>query len=295
MNRGKSTLLFYIVIIICVNFSCQQNYHQDNLSHSNPKGKLFIIGGGKRPPSLIDSLISISKIKSDELLLILPLASGNPILSGQNAKTQFSDLGIKNILVSELPDSIGDNSHIIDAIRASKLIYITGGDQNRFMKLIYKTGISKAINEAYYNGATIAGTSAGAALMSEYMISGNELKHGEYTGKYRTIESKNIEIVTGLGLLKNTIIDQHFIKRMRMNRLISLAIEYPKKTCIGVDESTALFVNKGIAKIYGLSQVIVLNNKGESGIDKNGLLNASNLQLQVLTPGDSFEIDSSNE
>ncbi|OYT17724.1 MAG: cyanophycinase [Bacteroidetes bacterium 4572_77] len=291
MIKRKLKLLLLFFVIISLHISCQQKQKSNNRNETKLKGKLFVIGGGKRPVSLIDSLLTISEIKDDELLLILPFASVNPKLLGQSAKKQFSDLGIKNIVVSELPDSLGDNSSIIEAINKSKLIYITGGDQNRFMELINKTGISTAINNAYYRGATISGTSAGAALMSLNMISGNEFKHPKYTGEYRSIEAQNIEIVTGLGLLKNSIIDQHFVKRMRMNRLITIAIEHPHKTCIGIDESTAILIDNGFVKVYGLSQVIVLNNKGKTNVAKNGLLNANNLHLQVLTVGESFSIN----
>ncbi|HBH23507.1 MAG TPA: cyanophycinase, partial [Cytophagales bacterium] len=65
----------------------------------------------------------------------------------------------------------------LDSIRNAKLIYISGGDQNRFMETVKGTEIEKAISEAYKSSVLIAGTSAGAAVMSKMMITGNELKH----------------------------------------------------------------------------------------------------------------------
>src|SRR5690606_26810252 len=97
------------------------------------------------------------------------------------------------------------------SITNAKMIYISGGDQNRFMDIIAGTAIEKAIHQSYANGNLIAGTSAGAAVMSKLMITGEELKHPN--ASLRNIESDNIEIGTGLGMLNQVIIDQHFVKR----------------------------------------------------------------------------------
>ncbi len=72
------------------------------------------------------------------------------------------------------------------------------------------------------------------------------------TGEYRSIEANNDEISRGLGLLEHAIIDQHFIKRMRMNHLIAAAIENPEELLIGIDESTAILVDGDVAHV-GLS------------------------------------------
>jgi cyanophycinase len=123
------------------------------------------------------------------------------------------------------------------------------------------------------------------------MITGNEYKHSEYTGDFRTIEAKNIEIAEGLGLLENCIVDQHFIKRMRMNRLISASLENPNYSCIGIDESTAIIVSGDSAKVVGESQVIVLINKQQAQINDKELLGGININLCVYLPGEKFLLD----
>jgi len=114
-------------------------------------------------------------------------------------------------------------------LKGAKLIYISGGDQNKFMKIVLNTPVCTAIHQAYKRGAVIAGTSAGAAVMSEKMITGDIYKstksdsilYENYTDEYSSIKAHSIVIAKGLGLVKSLIIDQHFIKRMRMNRLIA--------------------------------------------------------------------------
>ena len=149
----------------------------------------------------------------------------------------------------------------------------------------------KAKHDADAHGAMVAGTSAGAAVMSLVMITGNELKHPDYASTFRNIEADNIETKTGLGMLRTAIIDQHFVKRSRHNRLISAVIEYPEMLCIGIDESTAILVRNNKAEVIGESQVLVYSNPMKSKKVKDGKLGAQGLQLDIYLPGNTFEID----
>ncbi len=125
--------------------------------------------------------------------------------------------------------------------------------------------------------------------MSKRMITGNQLNNSLYTGEYRDIVSNNIEIGQGMGFLDSCIIDQHFIRRMRMNRLISVSIENRGFQCIGIDESTAIIVKNDSAMVSGISQVIVLESNSEKKIQKH-LLDNQNLLLYVYLPGEKFRI-----
>lgn len=255
-------------------------------------GKLFIIGGGKRPPAMIQRLIQESGIGHDGYIVVLPMSSSVPDTSFFYAKKQFVDQGIESSRVVNFNFRKGDEpaKQRIDSLENARLIYISGGSQKKFMEVVLNTSIYAAIHDAFENGATIAGTSAGAAVMSKKMITGDEFKHPEYTGDFRTIEAENMEIVEGLGLLNNAIIDQHFIWRMRMNRLITVAIEHPEETCIGIDESTAILLKGNHAEVVGNYQVIVMKNKKRSQIVENGLLGAEGIKLSVYLPGQEFTI-----
>jgi len=255
-----------------------------------PEGKLFIIGGGKRPPSLMKTLVDQAELQKNDYLVILPFASSEPKLTAESVKIEFMALTNNPVAILYQPEEDTFTPSIIDSIRNARLIFICGGDQQKFMEVIEGSDIAKAIQLAYNNGAIISGTSAGAAVMSKKMLTGKEFKHPEYTGNFTTIEADNIELIEGLGLMQNCIIDQHFIKRMRMNRLISVAIENAYTQCIGIDESTAILVYKGNARVYGLSQVVVLINNSKHIIERDGLLEAKNLSMKVLLPGSSFLI-----
>lgn len=286
---SRITYLTGLMLVLIFLTSCTQPAEEQQQATETTKGKLFIIGGGKRPPEMIDRLIAEAKMGENEYAVILPMASSEPDTSAWYATKQFTDKGVKHVVTFNF-DSV-PNAAWTDSLRAARLIYITGGDQSRFMDVVLDTPVHDAIRHAYKNGATIAGTSAGAAVMSEKMITGNEFKHPEYTGDFKTIEAENMELKRGLGLLENAIVDQHFIWRMRMNRLITVAIENPEEMCIGIDESTAILVKGNVAEVVGNYQVVTLQNPDGSKQVENGLLGADGLILGVHLPGDTFIIE----
>ncbi len=274
------------ILIISVLFSsCTQKQ-----VHTNAAGKLFIIGGGNRTDSMMNELIDIAGLRTAGYVYILPMSSSVPDSSIIWTKEDFSVTGIKKVFGFNFLAGVTPPQSQLDSLRNARLIFISGGDQSRFMSVVLNTPVMDAIHQAYQNGSVIAGTSAGAAVMSKIMITGNQKKHqGTETG-FITVESDNIETIQGLGLLTDVIIDQHFIKRQRLNRLVAASIENPDQLCVGIDESTAIIVDGDYAAVTGISQVIVIKNTGKTKIIKNGLLGTGGLQLSVYLPGQKFRL-----
>ena len=282
MNK-INTLLLSCLICVSFAFSC-------TAQNDNPKGSLFIIGGGSRPMDMVKTIAAGSGIDKGGYAVILPMSSEEPDTSVYYARMQFDELGFTNIYGLQFTKGEKLNQAKVDSIRNAKLVYISGGDQSRFMDVVAGTDIEKAIHDAYAKGSMIAGTSAGAAVMSEIMITGNELKHPDYSSTFRNIESDNIETAKGLGMIKTVIIDQHFVKRSRHNRLLSAVIEYPDMMCIGIDESTAIYIKNGHAEVVGVSQVLVFSNPKKDKEVQGDLLGAKGLQLDIYLPGESFKV-----
>ena len=280
-------LLYFLISAIIAFSSCKQNETAQDNSHS---GKLFIIGGGKRPESLLNRMIDEAGLREKGYAIVLPMASEEPDSAIFYGKKQLTDLGILNIEGIHFPLNQKVEEILKDSVKNASLIYISGGSQSRFMEIVAGSPIEEAIWEAYKNGAVIAGTSAGAAVMSELMITGNELRYPDYSATSRNIKSENIELVTGLGFVKTAIIDQHFVKRSRHNRLISLVIEHPDLLGIGIDEATAILVTGDTAEVVGDSQVLVFKNPLGSKHFYNEKLGARQLKLDVYLPGDKFKI-----
>jgi cyanophycinase len=282
-----------IILAITIGLlSCGHEQAEKANNTNTAKGKLYIIGGGKRPSAMIEEIAQLSRLgEENRYAVVLPMASSEPDTSFYYLKKQFDEMGSYQLVMFNIVKGELASQAILDSIREAALVYITGGDQNKFMDVVLNTPVHDAIRAAYQEGAVVAGTSAGAAVQSRKMITGNEHKYPEYTGQYRTIETDNIEIAEGLGLVQTAIIDQHFIWRMRMNRLIAAAIEHPAELLIGIDESTAIIVQGDSATVTGISQVVVLHNKQAVKRSQQGLLGSQGMELSVFLPGDRFSLN----
>jgi cyanophycinase len=263
--------------------------------HTYAQGKLFIIGGGDRPATMLKRLMDEANLKENDYIIILPMASAEQDSSIYYATKQFTNLGFDRIKGYFMKKGEQLLSHQTDSIAHASVIYITGGDQARFMDIVAGTPVEKAIHACFQKGNLIAGTSAGAAVMSEKMITGNELKYKGLPDdanrpSFETIEANNIEITKGLGFIKTAIIDQHFIVRKRENRLLSVAIENAGTLCIGIDEATAILVKGNQCEVVGNSQVMVIKSNARYNKTANNKLASKNLKLDIYLEGDVFSL-----
>ncbi len=255
-----------------------------------PSGALYIIGGGSRPESMMKEMVEMAGLEDgNKYGIVLPMSSGNTESAFQSMYRELTGLGAVNIYNFNVEEGEVVPESRLDSIRNADFIYMTGGVQSRFMNVVRGTPVVEAIQDAYYNGAVVAGTSAGAAVMSKNMLTGRQLRDDAPDG-YRTIQSDNIELVDGLGLLPTVIIDQHFLWRSRLNRLVSASIQNPDQLGVGIDESTAIVVQGNTARVAGESQVVVIHNREGEYRSVDGLLGAQGMKLSVYLPGEFFNI-----
>jgi cyanophycinase len=255
-----------------------------------PKGSLFIIGGGNRSPELIADLIKTAQLSPKDYMVVLPMSSAEPDASFAAIQAQLSRQAGNKIAQLNFDSKTVNDKKWLDSLLGAKLIFITGGDQNRFMKVVLNTPVYTAIHEAYRKGATIAGTSAGAAVMSRYMITGQQLRDTVYKETFDKLLDKNVAFEEGLGLLTSVIIDQHFVKRSRYNRLFSALAAYPTYDCIGIDEGTAIVVSNKKIRVVGESQVLRISDPKNLKVNKSHHLKMDNLNFSLFTAGDEFSI-----
>ncbi len=286
--KNKHCILASIVLLMCMASEAQSGTNLLN------KGKLFIIGGGSRTTELMKTLVATAQLNSTDYVVVLPMSSEEPDTSFYYIQRDFVKVCSNKIIQLNFTKEKINDTHWLDSLRKAKLLFITGGDQNRFMQIVLNTPVHKAIKGAYANGSTIAGTSAGAAVMSKEMITGNEYSADSVvSGTFKKIRQHMVEIKEGLGLINTAIIDQHFIARSRYNRLLAVLAAYPSYPCIGIDEGTAIIVNGNQISVTGVSQVVLLRSpaKQKIGIKENGIINMRNVQLDILTAGDKFNLN----
>lgn len=254
-------------------------------SAQSPKGSLFIIGGGTIPDSLRMQLLETAHWKKKDPIVIVTLASAYSDESFEGSNALFKNLTGEQCI--KFDSAAVHDSKKLDSLKHAKIIFLGGGAQDRFMHLIEGSPVKNIILDAYKHGAVISGSSAGAAVMSNTMITGDGKIDTVYASTFRILENGNLITSEGLGLLDSVIIDQHFLIRSRYNRLLSAQFEFPAFQCIGIDESTAIVIHQGKAMVRGESQVIVLDHPNRISRSSNGKLKGS-VVLNVYTTGDQF-------
>jgi cyanophycinase len=272
------------IIIICFLFTL--------FSFPQGNGKLVIIGGGDKPDYILHKIIDFAGGK-DAKIIVVPNASSEPVESGEYNVEEFRKLGCNNVNYLFCSRDEANQDSIVKKLDGVTGIFFGGGDQAFLTRDLLGTKLLDAIKKIYENGGVVSGTSAGAAVMSKIMITGNELINKDSSSAFIDIKKGNIETIEGFGFIKSAIIDQHFIKRKRLNRLISLMIENPTLVGIGIDESTAIIVDKNLDfEVTGEGQVIVFDpsNSGEIVTDKNGNLGAGNIIMHILVSGSRFSL-----
>jgi cyanophycinase len=259
---------------------------------SQDKGTLFIIGGGDKSKKLMQQLITTAQLQAGDYIAFLPMATEEPDTSYYYIREDFAGVCNNKVISFNFTKNDVNKTSWIDSVQHAKLIYLGGGDQSRFMNIALHTPIETAIQQAYKNGATIAGTSAGAAMMTHYMITGNQLLGDTtYESTFPKLWNNNIEIKEGLSLLDSAIIDMHFVTRSRYNRLLTAIAKYPTLPCIGIDEGTAIIVHGKNVKVAGTSQVIVFSNPQHVQVTKEGLIKFDHVKISIYTEGDSFQLN----
>ena len=238
-------------------------------------GPLVIVGGGGTPLAVRQHFVKLAGGKAARIA-VLPQASARED-RGVSSEKMFSELGAKAFIV-ELKNPKAARARLDEATA----IWFPGGSQAVLYKALEKSGLAKTIRDRHARGLPIGGTSAGAAVMSAVMIPAMPDKPALLSG--------NTPTIPGLGLAPGLIIDQHFIVRRRMNRLLSAVIDHPDLLGVGIGETTAIIVRGKRFTVMGENSVIVIDPRAIklAKPEKGKLHSAAGLRLHVLKAGQEF-------
>jgi len=171
-------------------------------------------------------------------IVVIPTASSVPDETVETYSTVFGRLGVAELaVVNPQSRQAAAGEALLRTMDDATGVFITGGNQLKLSQLFVGTPLADAIFRAHERGAVVAGTSAGASIMSQFMIS---LGADGVTPRQRSSQ-----LTSGLGLLPGVIIDQHFDERGRYGRLMSLVASSPNLLGMGIDEDTAAEVRDG--------------------------------------------------
>ena len=251
-------------------------------------GPLLAIGGAEdkfRDRLILRKFVELAG-GAGAKIVILPTASGLRD-AGQRYQGIFDEFGAASSCVLQ----VRSREHAFDEryvgqIQASSGIFMTGGNQVRIAAILGGSDVGRALVDAHKRGVVIAGTSAGASVMTGIMVAGGDLG--------RTPRANLARMAPGLGLLDDAIIDQHFRQRDRVARLMTMVSYNPGLLGLGIDEDTAALIKAdGCIEVLGAGTVLIVD--GQQMVSNvhsrrgGSPLNITNATVHFLTSGSRFD------
>jgi len=254
------------------------------------RGPLIAIGGAEdkfRDRTILSRFVEMSG-GDKARIVIIPTASSLPD-AGQLYVTVFKELGAAeaDVLTVDTRHDAADQ-RLVDLVETSTGIFLTGGNQIRIAATLGGTRVADALDRRSLEGVPVAGTSAGASVMSGVMIAG-----GRSGG---TPKRQLARMSPGLGLIDSIIIDQHFRERNRVGRLVTMVSYNPGLLGLGIDEDTAAIIfADGMLEVIGRGSVLIVDGAAmasdvHSGLDRQPVT-ISDVKIHFVAEGSSFDLE----
>lgn len=247
-------------------------------------GPLLVVGGGGTPEDAQARFLELAGGPAAKLVVV-PWASERED-RGESTVEMWREAGFREVVNA---DSAAGRK-LRQLLTEADAVWMSGGSQNRLMETLAELELQELLYERHREGLLIGGTSAGAAVMSAAMVSGDSGMDGLVAGV--------TEIYDGLGLWPGVIVDQHFTQRSRYNRLASAVLDTPDLVGIGISERTAVLVlGDGSLEVLGQSNVVVIDARNATVEDSEpgDPHSAQGLRVDLLRRSSNFELDGEGE
>ena len=254
------------------------------------RGFLIPIGGAerrKKSGSIPRRFVKLCG-GSEARILVIPTAS-ELYETGPSYVELFESMGARSMCIPVEERGEAYSDALLAKLETSTGIFITGGNQLRLSTILGGTPLARTIRRLHAQGVHVAGTSAGAAIMSEHMIAGGRSGPSP--------RESGVELAPGLGLTNRAIIDQHFSQRGRMGRLLAALSFNPFICGLGIDENTAAFIApNGDLEVVGNGTVTVidpadLHHSSMSYVRRAEAITLLGLKLHILAAGAHFNLE----
>ncbi|HEY1188923.1 MAG TPA: cyanophycinase [Gemmata sp.] len=212
-------------------------------------GPLLIVGGGKLPSDARKAFFDVAG-KEKAKIVVIPTASANADdpKKADSFLAPWKELKPESVVLLHTRDAKKANDPAFTKpLTEATAVWFGGGDQSKLTAAYRGTLVEKELNKLHARGGLIGGSSAGAAVMTDLMITG-----GTETAK----------LGAGFGFLPGFVVDQHFVARKRENRLAGVIATHPTRVGLGLDESTAILIRGRVARVLGDSTLTVCVAKG---------------------------------
>jgi cyanophycinase len=267
------------------------------------KGVLVIAGGALRTDNAAvwERIVQLAGGKGAKIA-VLPTAAGNPEKSGQQTVEILNRYGAQAFMVPVAPrlqntdaQKAAHDPTLAAQVQGATGVFFTGGEQARITQSLLtaegaRTPVLQAVWQVFRSGGVIAGSSAGAAIMSSTMFyEPPEVLDVLKQGVQGLRGSK--DIAPGLGFIDpDVFIDQHLLMRGRFARMLPAMLAKGYTTGLGVDENTALVVKAGEAEVIGASGVLMIDLSQATHDASTPAFNVKNAKLSYLERGDKITL-----
>jgi cyanophycinase len=235
--------------------------------------RLVAFGGGPPPAAAVARFVDWAGQRQADILVI-SWASESAQLAYADFSEEIQPFHPGRVEPAPTPAELSrSKAAFLAQLRRATGVFFTGGDQNRVMDVLADSDLLPALRQRYHDGVVFGGTSAGTAILSHRMFTGR--------GNFDVVDPRAVEMREGLGLITQAVIDQHFFKRRRENRLFSTMLKGPEPLGLGIDEGGALAVVDGrYAQVLGPKSVMIVDAKAQPG----------KLTVQLLRSGETFDL-----
>jgi len=261
------------------------------------QGPVMPIGGAEATEpggEILERFVALAGGKAARIAII-PTASDDPQRSGEGYAELFRELRSKKadwLRVEQRPEA--NSEEALPLLQEATGIFITGGDQARLVELLVGTLVMECIRLRNADGVVVAGTSAGASILSTLMMAGGTGVGGDSNGA--AARKGMVDVVAGFGLLQDIIIDQHFSQRGRLGRLLSVFAGTPGLVGLGLDEDTAVLIDReGTLEVLGSNMVTIVDGRNTISDyferEEGEILSITGSSLHVLAGGRRFDLN----
>jgi cyanophycinase len=239
---------------------------------------------------VLREFVRLSGGPEEARIVVMSAASTDHEAQDRKYRDAFGRLGVANFRALETGDrQDADRAKSLAVVDWATGIFFTGGDQKRIRQVLDETRLERELHRRYGEGLVIAGTSAGASMMSEVMLDEGYSEESPRTGV--------VQLGLGMGFLPGVIVDQHFSQRGRLGRLLGALAERPQDLAVGIDEDTAMVVEGDVFRVVGSGVVTVLDGShlGFSDRAERGegeTLTLSGITLHTIGAGNGFDLAS---
>ena len=251
-------------------------------------GPVMAIGGAEdklRDKLILSAFVNLAGGPAARIAIV-PTASSIEE-AGERYKALFLSMGAERADVLYLPTrSAASSPELLELLDGVTGIFLTGGNQMRLASIVAGTPLARKVKACHQAGAVVAGTSAGASILSSHMVA--------YGASGPSPKMRMAQMTAGFDLVPGVVIDQHFRQRDRIGRLLALVAGSPGLLGIGVDEDTAALFTGDTLEVLGWHSVTIVDGSHiESDIHRvkaHGPITVSGAILHVLGAGNRFDM-----